>query len=814
MTSVIRTLCVILALCFAGLSVSGPGQMAYAQQTIEGPDFAAWEDTATRVENAVENGEVSTEVLEDLRRELSQWRQRFVDAQGTNATTIKTVQDQLAALGPVPESGEEAADVAAQRDELNRRLARLQAPARTAELARRRADALMQGIDEIIRNRQTAELLRLGPPPVNPLHWPEGLRVLYQLADSIQREVLADWDSPVAQTELKDNLPVILAWFLAGLVLLVRGRYWSKQLMRHVAKDEVSAGRWIGTFVISLGEWLLPYAGVYALVRAFSATALFGPRGTLVLDTILPAAFIFLLARWLAIQIFPRNEKRAPLLNLDDRCRYSGRLYGALMGLVIAAFYFLRTIAESSNWTEAATNVVLFPVLVLAGLLLFKLARLLLMHSRAARGDSDVEETFRDRLARLLSRALMVMAVLAPLLAAVGYVKAAQAMMLPALLSMMLLAVLLVLQRVFTEVYVMLSGNREGAEDALVPVLAGFVLVILSLPFFALIWGARWAQLTEIWVRFTEGVTIGGTQISPSIFLTLAMVFMFGYVLTRLVQGTLKNTVLPKTRLDAGGRNAIVSGVGYVGIFLAALIAITSAGIDLSSLAIVAGALSVGIGFGLQNIVSNFVSGIILLIERPISEGDWIEVGGKHGYVRSISVRSTRIETFDRTDVIVPNADFVSGTVTNYTRGNTVGRVIVPVGVAYGSDTRRIETILQEIAEAHPMVLAVPPPNVVFRGFGASSLDFEIRAILRDVNWVMSVHSDMNHEIARRFVEEGIEIPFPQQDVWFRNGEALSGKPAPAQDSPPSEAETPASSAPVQKTEADYDAEGGEGDGR
>ena len=814
MRHLLQSLCLILALCLANLPITKVGQMAYAQQTIEGPDYTAWEDTATRVETAIESGGVSTAILEDLRRELTQWREQFVNALGANSTTIKTVQDQLEAIGPPPENGTEAEDISAQRDELNRRLARLQAPVRTAELARSRADGLIQGIDEIIRNRQTAELLRLGPSPINPLHWPEGARVLYQLAETVEREVMGDWKTPVGRTVFNDNLPVIIAWLLAGLVLLARGRHWSNRLMRHVTKEDVSAGRWMVTFLISLGEWLLPYAGVYALVRSLSATALFGARGELVLATVLPAAFIFLLARWLALQIFPRNEKRDPLLNLDAKYRYSGRLYGALMGLVIAAFYFLRNIAEQINWSEEATNVVLFPVLVLAGLLLFRLAKLLLMHSRAARGDSDAEETFRDQLARLLARTLMLLAVLAPVLAAVGYLKAAQAMMLPALLSLMLLGALLVLQRVVTEVYVMLSGNREGADDALMPVLAGFALVILSLPLFALIWGARPAQLTEIWVRFTEGVTVGGTQISPSIFLTLAVVFVLGYLLTRLVQGALKNTVLPKTKLDAGGRNAIVSGVGYVGIFLAALVAITSAGIDLSSLAIVAGALSVGIGFGLQNIVSNFVSGIILLIERPISEGDWIEVGGKHGYVRSISVRSTRIETFDRTDVIVPNADFVSGTVTNYTRGNTVGRVIVPVGVAYGSDTRKIETILREIAEAHPMVLAVPPVNVVFIGFGASSLDFEIRAILRDVNWVMSVHSDMNHEIARRFVEEGIEIPFPQQDVWFRNGEALSGKPAAAQETPPSDAKTAPPSEPAQKTEADYDGEGGDGDGR
>lgn len=788
---------------------SSPSQASGGQTEV---DFDEWEKVAQRAEEVVEAARASSPALGELRSELARWRERLNAAQDVNSSTISTVQRQLEALGPLPENGQESDGIAAQRQELADRLGELQAPVRRAELAHSRADGLIKGIDQILRDRQTDALLDFGPIPLNPVHWPGTVTTLLESAGALHSEAVSQWSRPSQPDQLLGALPVSGILLLLGGVLLARGRRWSRQLTRRVLQDGESAVRWIAAFVVSLGSFAVPFFGLFLIVVAVWFTGLLGTRTQQFIETVLYASLIYLVARWLASRIFPSDDVRSAPLCLEEDARRAGRWYGALLGLVMGLHHVLERAKEIFGWSEAAENVVFFPLAVLAALLLWRLGGLLVLHSAETADDSG-EETHRARMTRLLGRLLVVLAVIAPVLAAMGYISLSKFLLFPSVLTLMGLAALVVLQRLVIEIYAAVTGNRAGAGESLIPVVVGSVLVLLSMPVFALIWGARVTDLTELWTQFVDGVTIGDTRISPTIFLTLAIVFVFGLVATRLLQGALKNSVLPKTKIDPGGRNAIVSGIGYVGIFLAALIAITSAGIDLSSLAIVAGALSVGIGFGLQNIVSNFVSGIILLIERPISEGDWIEVGGQHGTVRDISVRSTRIETFDRTDVIVPNADFVSGTVTNYTRGNTIGRVIVSVGVAYGTDTRRVEEILLEIAKAHPLVLLNPAPYIVFQNFGASSLDFEIRAILRDVNFVLNVKSDMNHEIARRFAEEGIEIPFAQQDIWLRNPEVLPGtaKPKP-EDPPPQDKRPPDTQSPAKAHVTGQDLADGDGD--
>jgi small-conductance mechanosensitive channel len=328
----------------------------------------------------------------------------------------------------------------------------------------------------------------------------------------------------------------------------------------------------------------------------------------------------------------------------------------------------------------------------------------------------------------------------------------------------------------------------------------------------------RRTEIAEVWSRVQEGVSLGGTRITPGAILTVILVFAAVLLVTRLIQGALKTTVLPRTRLDPGARNAVAAGVGYVGVAIAGLAGINAAGIDLTTLAFVVSALSIGIGFGLRNVIENFVAGLILLIERPIGEGDWIEVGGNMGIVKQISVRSTVIETFDRQQLIVPNGDFITGTVTNWTRGNNLGRAVVNVGVAYGSDTRRVQAILLEIVRELDGVMRFPEPAVDFMGFGADSLDFRVRGILYDVNTLIAVKTELHHRIAERFKQEGIEIPFAQRDIWLRNPEALAAaaasrepiRPGAAQGDEP--ARRAGHSAPRRETDSLEDTAGQDGD--
>jgi small-conductance mechanosensitive channel len=218
--------------------------------------------------------------------------------------------------------------------------------------------------------------------------------------------------------------------------------------------------------------------------------------------------------------------------------------------------------------------------------------------------------------------------------------------------------------------------------------------------------------------------------------------------------------------------------LGYIGFIAAAALALAELGIDLQKIAFIAGALSVGIGFGLQSIVSNFVSGLIVLAERPIRVGDAIVVKGEEGWVRHISVRATRIETYDRATVIIPNSDLISGVVKNWTHANTLGRIIIKVGVAYDSDPEEVRDLLLACAREHKQVVENPPPRAFLVAFGDSALEFELRCVVADVDISLGVKSDLNFAVLKRLRAAGIVLPFPQREVRLLGAEAVAPAPA------------------------------------
>jgi small-conductance mechanosensitive channel len=228
--------------------------------------------------------------------------------------------------------------------------------------------------------------------------------------------------------------------------------------------------------------------------------------------------------------------------------------------------------------------------------------------------------------------------------------------------------------------------------------------------------------------------------------------------------------------LPRGVGNSIATLTYYALIIIGLLVALAAAGFQTSQFAIVFGALGVGIGFGLQNVVNNFVSGLILMFERPIQPGDTVEVSGTSGKVRSIGMRATTLTTFEGADVIVPNGTLLSEKLINWTLTDMTRRIDVDLGVAYGSDPRQVLTLLAEVAAGTPGVAKDPAPSVLFVRFGASSLDFGIRAWTTDFDRWVAIRTEMTARVHEALRRAGIEIPFPQHDLHLRSVSDEAGR--------------------------------------
>lgn len=288
------------------------------------------------------------------------------------------------------------------------------------------------------------------------------------------------------------------------------------------------------------------------------------------------------------------------------------------------------------------------------------------------------------------------------------------------------------------------------------------VLAMLFLYSLLSLWGVPGKFMLNGLKKLVFGFKVGGIQISLLAIATGLLVFLVSITIVRILKTRLSNNLLNRINMDEGTKHSLISGFSFIGFIIACILAIVAMGVDLSNLAVIAGALSVGIGFGLQDVIKNLVSGIIILFERPFKVGDWVIINGDEGKIKQINIRSTELETWTRQSVIIPNATLISSSLVNLTHNNNWQRQTIAVGVSYDADAEMVTKLLLECVRSCKKVAKVPAPYVIFKDFGSSSLDFEVRFYISDIWNSWNAGSDIRYEILKRFREENINIAYPQ----------------------------------------------------
>ncbi|MCC7413419.1 MAG: mechanosensitive ion channel family protein [Gammaproteobacteria bacterium] len=744
-----------------------------------------WERVLDRAERSLARPGIGPEELQALREAVQSVRDAARLAAQTARAEANTQRALLDALGPSPAAGEpaESREIVAKRTALEKLIAAAGGRMKAADLAGRRAQSLSEQLAAVELRQRASGLLVRGPSPLDPSSWFAAAGQLEHAYENLQKTR--------DTSEYKPPLLILVPVFavLVSIALAVGGGM--RTLLRRFGRDEALAEpsyprRVLAAVMVALGRGLIP-ALVFSLLLVLAWNAYlkslldprvgqpFGLVGAIMVLLLGPAfvraAFSPRLPAWRIVPVPPTAA--APMARLLY-------LVVAITAFAtVANFFFARLPAVPAELAAVYSFSINLPLSAL----------LLLLAARPWSG-AEVRDSGSAPILWPVLRALVVLVTLAtPIANVLGYQILADFLLGATMRTLLLAAGLGALHVLLRELSSqLLTGERAvavrvrswiGVSDeggrALafwLGMLADTVLLLGGFVGVLLFWGVPADDLLDWAVNLTRGVSLGSYVFAPADVLIALLAFVLVFAITRVVQRLIEQRVFPHTRLDIGVRTAINAGIGYVGLVFALLYAISVLGIDLSKLAIIAGALSVGIGFGLQNIVNNFVSGLILLIERPVKIGDWVIVGSIEGYVRQINVRSTQIETFQRADVIIPNSELLQSAVVNWTHKNRIGRVDVAVGVAYASDIELVERILLEAARDHRLVERWPEPQVMFMNFGDSALEFELRVFLANIEQRLAVASALRKEITRLFREAGVEIPFPQRDLWLRNASA------------------------------------------
>ncbi len=721
----------------------------------------------------------SDDALQRLRGEIDPLAESARNVAGELSPRAEALRLRLKELGPKPDekAAPETPDVAKEREDKQAQLNEVDETVRLARALLVQAEQIDKEIADKRRELFTKRLFEASGSLISPQLWYSVGRTLPQEAAAAKQVALNTSERMTAQLT-REGAALFLGALLVAIVLILPVRRFSLGLVKRdrMAGQPSRLQLSRAAALIAFFSAVAPAIAAFLLFRIVDALDLFPQRVEPVVATLMGGVAFVSFVRGLAEGLLAPERMNWRLFDIsDDRAATLLRLATLVAVLLVAS----RTL--EALYSAIAANLRL--TVATKGLFAVAVALVLAKGLNLIRSvDSCDEEAFGPHISskpdltgpiRIVGWTLISLVIGAAVLGYVAFASfladqiAWAAIVLPTLVLLLMLTDEVVTASFgpkgrSARIIQATIGLSRGAQDQIGVLISGatrLVLLVIAVMMLLAPWGVESGDILSGLRNGIFGVTVGGVTLSiGTVFMAIGL-FLLGIVLTRTLQGWLQRRYLPHTHLDAGLKNSITTGVGYVGVVIAGAMAVSYVGIGFDRITIVAGALSVGIGFGLQSIVNNFVSGLILLAERGIRVGDLVAVGDEQGYVKRINVRATQIETFDRATLIVPNSNLITGTVKNFVHSDRISRVVVPVPLPRDTDADAVATMMREVAANHPDVLEDPAPRVLFKKINDASLSFELVCFVADVDLAARVSSDITFATFRQLRAKKVIAP-------------------------------------------------------
>lgn len=745
-------------------------------------DLKAVNKQLIKIENILKEDNVSIGKTLTYTKALNATQDYATSKRIIQENNLAEAMQQLSALGEAPADGTtEPADIAKKRQEINKTIDGYKSLIADSDLMINKVDTL-NGRILSLRNTSLWNTLKVREQSImHPKMFYDSLVGFTLFMVDILKSPWTWYDSLNATEKtnmrvyvLKAGMTMCLAVFIAVFVgLYIRRRFgYRSHIETPTYIQKVSSAIWL-----FMARGLLPAGVLGAFIFWVNNYNLLNntPFGTFLKVCAAYILAICLLQATVKSVFTPKRGQKWRLIDMSDE-KAKSLCHTLLFSIILICFVsFLQSMARRTDMTvemEYAVKVV--ANLVKAACVILVSGRIFYTPSQQTETISEDENTSTSsKIGTLITLTMSVSFILSLF----GYIRLSEFILNRFIISIIFGGAVFIIYQLIKVIlhqickikYWQKSLHMSKKFMNKVEFWIGFLIAPIFLfvtTFFLLgIWGVSVDILLQSAKKVLTGFYIGGMKISlVSIFMGIAA-FLVSLFAFKMIKNSLQTGNLSKVEMDPGVRNSLVAGIGFLGTIISLLIALVVMGGSLKGLALIAGALSLGAGLGLQNVVNNFVSGIILLFERPIKIGDWVIIAGQEGIVKRINIRSTVLETFTKSDVIIPNADILSSSLINMTHDSKFGRVDITIGVAYHSDIDLVKKILLEIPLENKKVLQKPQPFVSFTDFGASSLDFKLSCYTADITNRAGISTDLRERILARFREENIEIPFPQQDI-------------------------------------------------